>query len=239
MIALDKLQALANKKQTTELNIRREYVQHLLLSYFYQQPQTATIYFKGGTALRLVYNSPRFSEDLDFSTPQVELKPIEDAVLDTIKEIEREGVGAEIGESKETSGGYLGIFNFQLASQVVPIQIEISARDKDCRGEVMTVVSDLLPPYTITALDKDQLINQKIQALLSRQKPRDFYDLYFILRADLLPAQDKKVLPEVLEKLTKSNIQFDQELERFLPKSHWAIVKDFRVTLEREIQKFL
>jgi len=68
MISNEALQALATKLQTTELNVRREYFQHLFLSYFYQQPLTDRIYFKGGSALRMLYHSPRFSEDLDFSS---------------------------------------------------------------------------------------------------------------------------------------------------------------------------
>jgi predicted nucleotidyltransferase component of viral defense system len=63
MIANDALKTLATKLQTTELNVRREYFQHLFLSYFYQQPLADWIYFKGDTALRMLYNSPRFSED--------------------------------------------------------------------------------------------------------------------------------------------------------------------------------
>lgn len=34
---------------------------------FYQEKEAEAILFKGGTALRLIYQSPRFSEDLDFS----------------------------------------------------------------------------------------------------------------------------------------------------------------------------
>lgn len=61
MISEEEIQRLASKYQTSEGNIRREYFQHLFLSYFYQQPKAADIFFKGGTALRLLYQSPRFS----------------------------------------------------------------------------------------------------------------------------------------------------------------------------------
>jgi hypothetical protein len=50
MIANDALAALRTKYHTTELNVQREYMQHLFLSYLYQQPQASRIYFKGGTA---------------------------------------------------------------------------------------------------------------------------------------------------------------------------------------------
>lgn len=104
MISGETIKKLAQKYQTTELNIEREYFQHLFLSYFYQQKGSEKIYFKGGTALRLIYQSPRFSEDLDFSSSLKNIPVIEKMVIGTLSEIEREGIEAEIKEAKKTSG---------------------------------------------------------------------------------------------------------------------------------------
>lgn len=240
MLSLDTLHELTVKKQTSELNIRREYVQHIFLSYFYQQPQTKNIFFKGGTSLRLIYNSPRFSEDLDFSTPNSNVSSIEDAIQNTLAEIEREGIKTETLESTPTTGGYLAIIEFYLNQEKIATQIEISFRDKDAQGEVVTIASDFIPPYTIVGLKQEQIVKQKIRALLMRRKPRDFYDLYFILRKEhMLPAHTKNILPQVLKALKDSNISFSKELTQFLPKSQWPIIKDFQSVLKQEIQKFI
>lgn len=239
MITQAKLAELATKKQTTQLNIRREYVQNLFLAYFYRHKNSESIFFKGGTALRLIYNSPRFSEDLDFSTSMSDVRKIEDILQNTLNEIEREGVNTEIPEAKKTSGGYLAIVNFQLDQNKVAITLEISFRDKGAKGEIITIVNDLILPYTIMVLKPEQLISQKIMALFARQKPRDFYDLYFILRANLLPVEERHILTKVIDLLKKSNISFRKELEVFLPRSHWAIVKNFKPALEKEIQRFV
>lgn len=45
----------------------REYWELIILKGFYESPQGRYLIFKGGTALRLAYGFPRFSEDLDFS----------------------------------------------------------------------------------------------------------------------------------------------------------------------------
>lgn len=50
-------------------------------------------------------------------------------------------------------------------------------------------------------LSRERLIDEKIQALLDRHKPRDFYDLYFILRSSLIAAEKKAILPKTLEAL--------------------------------------
>jgi predicted nucleotidyltransferase component of viral defense system len=239
MIANDALRSLATRLQTTELNVRREYFQHLFLSYFYQQPLTDQIYFKGGTALRMLYNSPRFSEDLDFSSAVSDIRAIEEALLETLAAIARENINMDLEESKETTGGYLAIVTFRTDHESVSIQLEISLREGEKRGETVTIVSDFVPSYIVLALAKEQLVDEKIQALLSRKKARDFYDLYFILRANLLPAQRRDVLRQALQTLRQSRIDFEKELKQFLPKSHWALIRDFPVSLEREFERFL
>jgi predicted nucleotidyltransferase component of viral defense system len=239
MISDDTLLKITNKYQTTELNVRREYVQHLFLSYFYQQPQTSEIFFKGGTALRIIYKSPRFSEDLDFGSTLHDVNEIEKAVLDTLIEIQREGIESEIIESKETSGGYLGIFDFALGSVTVHLKIEASFREKELIGEAETIQSDFIPAYTIYALSQEQIVEGKLAALLDRKKPRDFYDLYFMLQNDMILPKQKDVLREALEIVKETQINFRQELEQFLPRSHWAIIKDFKSVLERTIKKYI
>lgn len=239
MLPSDKLREFAVKKQTTELNIRREYSQHVFLSYFYQKAQSEKIFFKGGTALRFFHNSPRFSQDLDFSTSGSDISTIETIIQNTLIEIGREGIKTNIVESKKTTGGYLAIIEFLLGETKVAIQIEISFRDKDAQGEVTTIVNDFIPAYTIIGLAQKQLVRQKIQALLSRKKPRDFYDLYFILRSNLLPPKERGILLQILRVLNRVNISFSKELKQFLPKSHWALIKNFKSALEREIKKFI
>jgi predicted nucleotidyltransferase component of viral defense system len=238
MISDKKIQEFAVAKQTTALNVRREYIQHLFLSYFYQQPEASNVFFKGGTALRIAFTSPRFSEDLDFSATLFEIEPLEKAVLNTLSDVEKEGIPTEIRESKKTSGGYLAIISFTLGEETVAIQLEVSLRQGDKSGEVVTIASDFIPTYTITVLKREQLIGEKIQALLTRQKPRDFYDLYFIIRANLLTQEEKTILKQAREVLKETKINFDLELKQFLPKNQWAIIKDFKANLERELERF-
>lgn len=67
MIAEAFVRQVAVKWQTTDLNVWREYLQHQFLANFYRNEAAAAIHFKGGTALRIIHRSPRFSEDLDFN----------------------------------------------------------------------------------------------------------------------------------------------------------------------------
>lgn len=240
MITQRQIETFALKYQTIELNIIREYFQHLFLSYFYQQPQAERVCFKGGTALRVIHNSPRFSQDLDFGAKKVSINNLEQMLLQALDEIERENINVSIQEAKTTSGGYLANVVFEAQGfQPVVVQLEISLRYAQLNSEVVTISSDFVPPYTVFALSLEQLVDEKIQALIYRKKPRDFYDLYFILRSNLLPAAKKGVLPKALKALRETEINFEKELKQFLPKTHWALIRDFKQTLEREIQRFI
>ena len=215
--------------------IREEY-EMIILKKLFESGIGKSFVFKGGTALRLAYGSPRFSEDLDFSSSEVTIDQIEDIVIDTIREIEREGIKIDIKESKKTTGGYLAIISFSLQGQKIDIKLEISQRKEKNIGEIITIINDYIPPYNMTAITKELLVAGKIHALLERQKARDFYDLYYFLRANLISVNEKNILPKVLALLSNNNIQFNKELKIFLPKSHWGIIKDFKKILAQEIR---
>ena len=235
MISDSAISVLATKLQSTEANIRREYFQHQFLRYFYQLPDSDHVFFKGGTALRIVYSSPRFSEDLDFSSPLSPSK-LETLIIDTLHHIRQENIDADISEAKRTSGGYLAILNLNNTA----IHLEISSRsDRTPNGEPVTIVSDYCSPYTLVILSRDQLVGEKLAALQTRGKARDFYDFYFLLRANITPAKDKQVLSQVKKALEKKDINFTKELKVFLPHTQWPIINNFKVTLLAEISRYV
>src|SRR3989344_1436129 len=103
MITNETLQKLATQYQTgVSPNIAREYFQHVFLSELYKLPEAENLLFKGGTALRIIYGSPRFSEDLDFSVfkiaPRETKKFVEDLFVHVLTEIELLGIRVEVGQ---------------------------------------------------------------------------------------------------------------------------------------------
>ncbi len=65
----DEAVALARAKAdpARKLNVLREYLQACVLRSLHESEAFTCLSFVGGTALRFLYNLPRFSEDLDFS----------------------------------------------------------------------------------------------------------------------------------------------------------------------------
>jgi len=240
MISQESLKEFTKKYQTTKENIVREYCQHLFLSSLYRLPNSEKLLFKGGTALRFIYGSPRFSEDLDFTGQDIfRFKIIDDLFIEAITELERMGIEISLQEAKPTTGGYLGIIRYHLYGIRGDINFEVSLRRrKRLKKEVDTVVNDFISTYTIVHLSSREITREKVIALVNRQKPRDFYDFYYILRhPELHRYIEKETLIKVKAILGKTQINFKKELSILLPVSHHILLKDFKSLLIREIEK--
>lgn len=239
MLSQKQLVSLATKYQTTEINVLREYIQHLLLSYLYQQPETDNLFFKGGTALRLIHHSPRFSDDLDFDTPVHQLATWEKAMETMLFNLSHEGVEVDVSESTPTSGGYLAIITVNEHSHEIAIQFEISFRESAFSGEVVSITNEFIPSYPLHSLALPKLVEGKMHALFERQKARDFYDLYFLLRANYIPISKKNLLVKAKTLLSKSSLNFERELALFLPRSQSLLIRNFKDALTQEINRHI
>ena len=249
MISQDVLDQLARRYQTNVVNVEREYFQHLFLSELYRSPESDKLLFKGGTALRIVYGSPRFSEDLDFSIFDVEHHKIKEFVenlfIKVLGEIERMGVHVELGKKPDvTADGYYGDANLRLHDYgPMGVVINISARNgRKLKGEVDSIANDFVTTYNIVHLPQQDLVEEKIfDALLKRKKARDFYDLYFIMRKNMLSLDQKKRLAELkITILTEAGkVDFREELGVFLPADQQAIIRDFQRALTNELNRQL
>ncbi len=238
------IRQFADRWQTTADNVVREYFQHLFLSHLYRQKRSEALRFKGGTALRLIWKSPRFSEDLDFTGAAVSIPQIETLMEAALAGVEQEGIDADIEESKATTGGYFAVFRLRGEGYESGLQTEVSLRKgARGRGTAALVQTELLPPYTLVHLEEAALVGEKVQACLTRGKPRDFFDLYFILRNRMAFretfARDKTLGPRLREAVRRSAPAFRNELKRFLPVSQHLLLKDFPATLNAEISRSL
>lgn len=242
MIRLEEIEKLSTRYQAQPLVIAREYCQHNILASFYNQKQSEKLLFKGGTALRIIYQSPRFSEDLDFTgIHNPTYYEIEDIIANTLQDLHYWGFDIDLEEAKKTTGGYLGKIDFSLYSFKFLINLEISFRQshKKIPSQVSPIRNDYIHTYNIQHLPLIEIINGKLSALKARAKARDWYDLYFFLHSNMVEPKHKKLLPELLEKLKKSQTNFKKELKNLLPISHQIILKDFKANLIKEIKRFI
>lgn len=237
MLSHSRLKQFAVDFHTDERNVIREYYQHLLLSYLYIHKKSNKLAFKGGTALRILFKSPRFSEDLDFSSDINEYH-IRQMLEETLLLVEKEGIAWSTGESKTTSGGYFARYLFAGYNQTLSIEFNISFRD-NITPEAILVGSPFIPAYQCMTLPVNRLVWEKVDALLRRKKPRDFFDLYFLLRErrgmEEILKQKKRLIP-LVQSLDGQRVK--EELRLFLPQTQHALLRDFPKLLLNELDRF-
>jgi len=250
VISIETLEKLGRQYQMGVFpNIVREYFQHVFLGELYKLSNAEKLLFKGGTALRIVYGSPRFSEDLDFSlfgVAQNDVKSfVEGLFVNVLAEMARSDIKVELGDKiRATSGGYFGIATFRMFEYPsVSVEINVSSRNgRIVAGEVDSIANDFLPTYTVIHLSQAEIVEEKIfDALMKRKKPRDFYDLYIMMRKGMLSLEQKKKLAEIKDTiiLEAKRINFKNELGIFLPIDQQGIIRDFSATLGRELNNQL
>lgn len=239
MIPIDTLEKLAVKQRVGRIHVFREYCQHVALSVMYKHELSRHLLFKAGTALRFAYQSPRYSEDLDFSMFDLSRRYLEDVLLDLSGDLNTQNLACNIEEAKETSGGYFAAIAIALYGETVHISIQASQRKKNGRKpDLQLIASEFIPPYILYLLPKQELVEEKIQAALTRAKPRDFFDVYYLLRRGDIPATLRSALAPLPDSIKKKRVDF-RELTNFLPKSMSPLIADFSAIFTAEVRTFI
>lgn len=202
--------------------VREEY-ELLLLHGLLESPLGSNLVFKGGTALRLAYGSPRFSDDLDFSA----IAPIPTEAF--ISAAERLCLGIPQISLVEALAKHFTLFALYKVieaylSQPFSIKVEISIRpevwERDREWELRLLTSNFTNMTVLARVATlEHMRKDKEEALATRKQPRDLYDLWFIaqkLRGDFSPD---------LTGLDRKAIK--RELRKYLPQNHWEVVEQW------------
>ncbi len=139
--------------------------------------------FKGGTAIKkMYYPRARFSEDLDFTTVNL-VEEEAKTMLESLNNVDVNSIKfTEIYEEGYTRGGkryrlpYTGPLNHRNS-----IRLDLSFRDDIIQSpqerQVRSGFSENLPS-SIRVLCFKELMAEKLRAAMTRENPRDYYDLW-------------------------------------------------------------
>jgi len=245
MITQQQAKDLASYYQIDEFTIFREYLQLVLLSYLYRQPKANKVYFKGGTAIHLLFGSPRFSEDLDFSTPYSK-KQTKEVIKQVKKEITQELVGAKIYILYEGKKSIRFRLKYESPNFKYPfvIRIDFNERQKPQKAVNSPLVTKFPLVFPVVShLSDQEILAEKIRALLTRGKGRDVFDLWFLLAKGVKIDQSlaRKKLKEVDKEFSREILvrkvkvfplkRLQKDLGKFLPHQQREIIKDLRERL--------
>lgn len=194
MLTKTQLQQIAQRHHIGLATAERDYLQAIFLYLLYDSTQD--LIFKGGTCLRIVYRSNRFSDDLDFNAQQTP-DSVREILQHAMHALRRFGVESATSRDRIAQQGYAFHLSFKgpLSDERVTtwggIDVDVSLREDDlCMPPVRSFVSatmlgyDDIPSFSITHLSRADIFAEKVRALFERSKPvpRDLYDLWLMLQ---------------------------------------------------------
>lgn len=176
----------------TQRGIVREYLQMRILQSLQNAGAMIPLAFHGGTALRILYQLPRYSEDLDFALERhQEQYDLRKYLLAIRRDMEAETYHVEIklNEQNVVHSAFIrfrGLF-YQLEisphrDEVLAIKLEIDTNPPKDAGLDTTMVQHHVAVH-LQHHNQASLLAGKLHAILQRDyiKGRDWYDLYWYL----------------------------------------------------------
>lgn len=238
MLSIDQIQNFFPPSVThLRKSMLREYLQCKILAIIFRSKFSEQLSFLGGTALRLVHNNTRFSEDLDFDNFSLTTEEFIE-----ISEIVKSGLEAE-GCKVEVRNVFKGAFRCFV--KLPGILYENNLTDQE--GEKLLIQFDTVPhnfafkpeSFSLDRFDvnayinvtpRDLLLSQKICAAFGRKtaKGRDFYDLVFLFTMGVRPNFD----------YLKGNLKIEnvQDLKSYIVEH--SLELDFHLLAE-DVRQFL
>ncbi|MDG6220776.1 MAG: nucleotidyl transferase AbiEii/AbiGii toxin family protein [Candidatus Thermoplasmatota archaeon] len=167
--------------------------------------------FKGGTAIMFFHGLNRFSEDLDFTCP-AEFDA--DSLLQIVKEdMEMMGISAQnkiITDDDVSFSFRMGVEGPLFTKEIERcfMRVEISRREEVILApETMFFKYDYpdLLPFSVSVMDIKEMTAEKVRAVMTRNKARDLFDLFFLLERG---AQVQKSMID--KKLSYYDVTFEE-----------------------------
>jgi len=211
--------AMASEIRISVDRIVREEREMEILRLLAESPIASILVFRGGTALRLAFGSPRFSDDLDFSLRKEIQSKVFFGTVENIARALGEGMLSDMAAKRVT---YLAEFKFTEPWLRLPfsVKIEISRRPGYARSSqydlrlLSSPITNIQVLFNVAALEK--IREEKLNALKGRKEPRDLFDLWFVCQKMKIemPASPRVFEEKILRR----------ELKKYLPSTYWQAI---------------
>ena len=166
--------------------VEKDYFQHMILGAL-SRKLSEMLVFKGGTALQKLGITPRFSEDLDFTTKsELKILKLQESIITVIQNYNYLADLDNFIDNERSIGFRIKIQGplYRDRKSICTVRIEASKRERvilePVKTEFTPPYTDILP-YIINIMQKDEILAEKIRAIYTRQKARDLFDIYKII----------------------------------------------------------
>jgi hypothetical protein len=232
-------------------NVTREYLQARILGALQRMGAMIPLAFHGGTALRFLYASARYSEDLDFALEREESRYDFRAYLQAIRsELTPEGyvVELKVNDQRAVHSAFVRfpglLYELGLSphrSEVLAVKIEVDTKPPAGAGLATTVVRRHVT-LQLQHHDRASLLAGKLHAVLQRPyvKGRDLYDLFWYLSDPNWPSPNLTLLNNALRQTVWTGLSLTEDNWRSIVHDRlrtvtWVrIVDDVRPFLDAE-----
>lgn len=193
----------------TARSLVREYLQMRILLSLQRAGAMIPLAFHGGTALRLLYRLPRYSEDLDFALErQIEQYDFQRYLAAIQHELTGDTYTVEIklNDRKVVHSAFIRFHGllYQLGltphhDEILAIKLEIDTKPPAGATLATTLIQHHVDVH-LQHHDQASLFAGKLHAILQRtySKGRDWYDLYWYLRQPRWPPPNLAMLNQAL-----------------------------------------
>ena len=233
------IEIIALEKSVSIATIDKDWVLGHLLNAFYSIGNNKENFiFKGGTCLKKCYfENYRFSEDLDFTLLDRDFA-INRSFINKITKIASENTNikfslAEIKNQihNNIQQGYEVKIKFwgadhKLNTLIPPpnrwqtyIKLDISFSEQvfetpnNClilhKYSDSHLINEMIPSYSLL-----EIMSEKLRALIQRNRPRDIYDIWYIMNSSHRP--DMKAIKELLQQKAKSKNIIIESVDQFV-----------------------
>jgi predicted nucleotidyltransferase component of viral defense system len=235
MIRPAEIQQKARKEGVRDTQIEKDYILSWILTGIAHNKLLSDILaFKGGTVLKKFYfDDYRHSEDLDFTLldgakSNEEIKAAFENSFDFVKEEANIDLSiAEFGEHETGNINFFINYNGALGGTGKRVKVDIS------KNELLQFDLEIKPLFSnysdhidscVKCYSLSEVITEKLRSLLSRQQPRDFYDLWYLSEVEGMDMDDCIAEFEVKVRHKGLNPEsLESRIEKVLPtfKSRW------------------
>jgi len=248
MISQSEISQIAFKQRKPDKVIEKDYVITWLLLGLADSRLSKLLAFKGGTALKKIYFPDyRYSEDLDFTLLE---NADEDALIDDFRALLRKLAKSQafqfdlkaekIERRSDTLTYYIdytGPLQVRLGSRDIKVDITLTER-------LMFPIEEkvIISPYTdskelrkkIKVYSLEEVLTEKLCALISRTEPRDLYDLYYLFE---LGNPDCQAVAEAFPIKAQSKHIDRRKLQRVLQERQSTIARLWENRLAHQVDE--
>ncbi|MDR3339191.1 MAG: nucleotidyl transferase AbiEii/AbiGii toxin family protein [Candidatus Symbiothrix sp.] len=234
MIRPAEIQQIARKEGVRDTQIEKDYIlSWILIGIAHNELLSDILVFKGGTVLKKFYfEDYRHSEDLDFTLLKTKTnEEIKTSFEDSFEFVKEEAnIALSIVEFGEHTTGNINFYisyNGALGGVGKRVKVDISKDellmfDPETKS-LFDTYSDLIDSQ-LRCYSLPEVMTEKMRSLLSRQQPRDFYDLWYLSEFENLEMSDYFIEFEEKAKHKRLNHNnLEKRLEQLLPvfKARW------------------